>query len=80
MNFWKRHAGLNINKQFIKTKRLINPDKRIIIYNVPPSIPHDDITELIKSFDIKLSFDITFVKFGIKDDEFSRLQFHSLDR
>lgn len=77
-DFLDKHLGIEINKQFIKARRLTNPDKRIVISNAPPSIPHEVIAELMKSFNVELSSEINFLKFGIKDEKFSHL--HSFRR
>lgn len=72
--FLDKHFGIQINRQFIKARRLVNPDKRIVISNASPSIPHENIAETIKLFNVQLSSEITFIKFGIKEEEFSHLQ------
>ncbi len=72
--FLDKHFGIQINRQFIKARRLVNSDKRIVISNAPPSIPHEIIAETIKSFNVQLSSEISFLKFGIKEEKFSHLQ------
>ncbi len=76
--FLDKQSGILINKQFVKARRLINPDKRILISNAPPSVPHELIAELMNSLNVNLSSDISFLKFGIKDDNLSHL--HSFRR
>lgn len=70
----KQHAGIQINRQFIKARRIVNADKRIIISDTPPSIIHDSIAQLITSFNVKITSNITFIKFGTSDKNLSHVQ------
>lgn len=72
--FLDKHVGFEVNKQYVKGRRLINQDKRIIISNAPPHIPHTEISETIKSFNVEMSSQITFLKFGIPDEGLAHLQ------
>lgn len=71
--FLQHLAGTEIDKNFVKARRLANPDKRIIISYAPPFVPQ----QLINSFNVKLFSNITFLKLGMKDEQYSHIQsFH----
>lgn len=41
--FIEKYSNIQINNQYIKLRCLINPAKRIIFFNVSPTIPNNNI-------------------------------------
>ena len=59
---------IKVGNNEIKVRRLINPNKRIIISNISPHIPHEFIKDLlIKEYVIKFETEITFIKYGMQN-------------
>lgn len=56
---------ITINEQLIQIRRLINPSKRIVIYNVCPSIPNQVILDALKNINITPMSQIVYLKEGI---------------
>jgi len=54
-----------INDQEIQLRRLINPAKRIIISNICPSIPNQEILNDLKDANIIPTSQINYLKAGI---------------
>lgn len=57
--------SININGHEILIRRLLNPAKRIIISNVCPSIPNQEIFQSLKNIDITPTSQISYIKAGI---------------
>lgn len=55
-----QQSHIVINNSKITFRRLINPAKRIILFNVQPIIPHDVIKNAIANLSIRILSPITF--------------------
>lgn len=64
----ENHSTLHIDNKPVSIRRLVNPNKRFIISNICPSIPHDFIENiLINQYNVKLESSISFLKYGMKN-------------
>jgi len=61
----KDNAILVVQGQNIKLRKLYNPDKRIILANVYPNIPHETIIEALKEHNITPTSPISFLRAGL---------------
>ncbi|KAJ3654619.1 hypothetical protein Zmor_013794 [Zophobas morio] len=68
-----KYSSLTINNQEVGIRRLITPTRRIVILNVCPTIPHDIILSLIKSFDLKPVSPVSFFRAGIQDENYGHV-------
>lgn len=59
------NAILVVQGQNIKLRKLYNPDKRIILANVYPNIPHEIIIEALKEHNITPTSPISFLRAGL---------------
>ncbi|CAI6347178.1 unnamed protein product [Macrosiphum euphorbiae] len=59
------NENLVVQGQNIKLRKLYNPDKRIILANVYPNIPHAIIIEALKEHNITPTSPISFLRAGI---------------
>jgi len=64
---------ITINDQEIQLRRLINPAKRIIISNVCPSIPNQEILNALKDVDIIPTSQINYLKAGINIEGYEHI-------
>lgn len=64
---------INIDQHTIEIRKLVNPNKRITIPNVCPSIPHTLITNELSQLGVRLMSNITFVRAGLQDSRFSHI-------
>lgn len=64
---------ITINDQEIQLRRLINPAKRIIIYNVCLSISNQEILNALKDVDIIPTFQINYLKAGINIEGYEHI-------
>jgi len=64
---------ITINEQVIQIRRLINPSKRIVIYNVCPSIPNQVIYDALKNIDITPMSQIVYLKAGINIEGYDHI-------
>ncbi|KAL1497341.1 hypothetical protein ABEB36_008323 [Hypothenemus hampei] len=62
---------ISIDNVEINFCRLIAPSKRIIIYNISPSIPQKVAELAIKDLGFNLTFPISFMKASIPGDDYS---------
>lgn len=62
-----------INDQEIQLRRLINPAKRIIISNVCPSIPNQEILNALKDVDVIPTSQINYIKAGINIEGYEHI-------
>lgn len=68
------HTNISLNDQMtIKIRRLINPAKRIIISNVSPAIPNEDIISYLKSLNIQIVSPITHINAGFNIAELAHI-------
>jgi len=56
---------ITINDNVIQIRRLINTAKRIVISNVCPSIPNENIFAALLSIDITPTSQINYIKAGV---------------
>lgn len=59
------NENLIVQGQNIKLRKLYNPDKRIILANVYPNIPHETIIESLKEHNITPTSPISFLRAGL---------------
>ncbi|CAI6352078.1 unnamed protein product [Macrosiphum euphorbiae] len=64
---------ITVNEQQFKIRKLHNPNKRIILSNVYPNIPHEAIENEFNNLNIGLRSNISFLRAGIQDAEFSHI-------
>ncbi|CAG5100309.1 Similar to Transposon TX1 uncharacterized 82 kDa protein (Xenopus laevis) [Cotesia congregata] len=55
------HKTIQVNSTVLTVRPLINKNKRIILSNVPPIIPHDYIVQTLDHLNIKVTSTITFL-------------------
>ncbi|VVC39001.1 Endonuclease/exonuclease/phosphatase,Zinc finger, CCHC-type, partial [Cinara cedri] len=68
------HLSIKLNDHtIIKTRRLINPAKRIIISNVSPAIPNDSIILHLKDHNIQIVSPITHINAGFNIPELAHI-------
>ncbi|KAL1493667.1 hypothetical protein ABEB36_009365 [Hypothenemus hampei] len=67
------HSSIMIGSLKINFRRLISPSKRIIIFNVSPSIPHEIIEAVVKDLGFILTSPISFMKASIPGDEYNHI-------
>lgn len=72
-NLISNHPDIVINNVKIEARILINPDKRIIISNVSPSIPHSIIELALLELGLNLVSSVTFLRAGMQNQEYSQL-------
>jgi hypothetical protein len=71
-----QYPSINVNNHnycHTQTGKHIKTDKRIIISNVSPIIPHSHITEALKKLDINTISPIPYLKAGLTTDELSHI-------
>lgn len=61
------HKCITIENSILPIRRLISRNKRIILSNVCPIIPHSEIKELLKDKGVELVSPITFIKAGFSE-------------
>lgn len=54
-------------------RRLVTPAKRVVISNICPSIPHDQIETALRDFGLQLVSPVSFLRAGIQGDEYSHI-------
>jgi hypothetical protein len=59
------NENIVVQGQNIKLRKLYNPDKRIILANVYPNIPHETIIEALKENNITPTSPISFLRAGL---------------
>jgi hypothetical protein len=56
--------NLVVQGQNVKLRKLFNPDKRIILANVYPNIPHEIIIQVLKEHSIMPTSPVSFLRGG----------------
>lgn len=64
---------VKINEHLLEIRPLISRNKRIVLSNVCPVIPHELIEDKFKQMNIQILSPITFLKVGIPDPGFSHI-------
>lgn len=72
-DFLQKHGLITTFNHKIPARRYVNHDKRIIISNAPPHLPHNVIEELIQQYDVNLSSNINFLRLGVQDDRLTHV-------
>lgn len=67
------HPILTIKDRELNLRRLVTPARRIIFSNVHPTIPHNILETIIKNSGLKPCSQISFLKAGALDSEFSHV-------
>lgn len=68
-----KYPTLIIKNTTVNVRPLINKLKRIIISNVYPFIPNEEITNIFKNHDIKTASSISFIRAGLSDPNLSHI-------
>lgn len=72
--FQTNYGGFQLGKDFIRTRRLKSPAKKIILSNVSPEIPNSEIEKvLISKLNLSLASPVTLLRAFPKDDMFSHI-------
>lgn len=71
--FTDSHKVISINDCVLGVRPLISKNKRIIISNVCPTIPHQVIEEELAKRNIQVTTKISFIKAGISEPGFSHI-------
>ncbi|CAH2095388.1 unnamed protein product [Euphydryas editha] len=69
----EKHKFLYINKQKIAIRPLITRNKRIVLSNVCPVIPHHVIQKKLEEMNIKTQSSITFLRAGFTEPGFNHI-------
>ncbi|CAH2097714.1 unnamed protein product [Euphydryas editha] len=69
----EKHKFLYINKQNIAIRPLITRNKRIVLSNVCPVIPHHVIQKKLEEMNIKTQSSITFLRAGFTEPGFNHI-------
>lgn len=72
-NLINNHKTISIRNNTLTIRPLIARNKRIIISNVPPIIPHDDLKRIFESHQVKLASEFTYIKAGINDSPYAHI-------
>jgi len=67
------NENLVVQGQNVKLRKLFNPDKRIILANVYPNIPHEIIIQALKEHSIVPTSPISFLRAGLHIDGFTHI-------
>lgn len=67
------HSTIKINNFELGLRPLINKQRRVIISNVCPVVPHSVIEAELSKLNIKTSSKISFIKAGISDPGYSHI-------
>lgn len=67
------HPIINIADSEFPLRRLITPAKRVVISNVSPTIPHDDIEAALKVLGLQLASPVSFLRAGLPGEEYSHI-------
>lgn len=69
----KKLSTILVNDKVLYIRRLIVPKKRIIISNVPPSIPHETIEQFFRINNIRVTSDLKFMKADLQDPKHTHI-------
>lgn len=64
---------IKVSNSVLSIRPLISRNKRIVISNVPPSIPHSILTDALSKFNVKPMSSIIFLRAGINEPGFSHI-------
>lgn len=67
------HPSLLINNIEIKTRKLLNPTKRIVLSNVSPHIPNYILEQALSNINLKLASSINFIKAGLTEEKYKHI-------
>ena len=67
------HRNITVHNTTLPTRPLISQNKRIVLSNVPPFIPHKDIEVIIKSLNVNTVSPITFLRAGLNEPEWTHI-------
>lgn len=67
------HNTLTINDITVRIRRMTNPNLRLIISNVCPSIPHSIVGNELQKYNIKLKSEIHFNRLGVKKEGYQHI-------
>lgn len=67
------HKSITVQNKTLHIRPLITKNKRIIISNVPPHIPNSTITSYLRSRNIEIASQISFLRAGLNDSQFSHI-------
>lgn len=67
------NANLVVQGQNVKLRKLFNPDKRIILANVYPNIPHEIIIQALKEHSIVPTSPVSFLRAGLHIEGFTHI-------
>lgn len=62
-----------IGNERVQIRRLITPSKRLVISNLCPTIPHENIIQALENAGLKPTSSVIFLRSGIQDPEFAHL-------
>lgn len=72
--FQETHGGFPFGENFIRTRRLKSPAKKIILSNVSPEIPNSELEKVLTSkLNLSLASPINLLRAFPKDDLFSHI-------
>lgn len=67
------NENLVVQGQNVKLRKIFNPDKRIILANVYPNIPHEIIIQALKEHSIVLTSPVSFLRAGLHIEGFTHI-------
>jgi len=62
-----------VNNQTLPLRPLLSRNKRIILSNVCPSIPHDVLVNKLAEYGVKTASSVQFLRAGLTDPNFSHI-------
>lgn len=72
-NLLQQQDSVLIHDHNISIRRLITPAKKIIVSNIPPTVPNNVIEENLKEYNIKLVSPVYFMNAGLKETEYTHI-------
>lgn len=67
------HKTIKVRNQVLHVRPLIARNKRVVLSNVPPIIPHSILENKLKLLSIEIASSITFLRVGLSDPQFAHI-------
>lgn len=71
--FMSEYGTITINEETLSARRLITPTERLILSNVCPTIPHQNIENELRKLGLNLVSPMSFRKIGVTNPEYSHI-------
>lgn len=71
--FVKRNPTIHIKNNTIIVRHLLTPNKRIVISNACPTIPHNAIENELRNMGLKITSQMNFLRAGIQHEGYSHI-------